>query len=210
MNNNYRFLIDIWSVEKDILDAGNSLQDSCIKVSNVETWYCDNLIELLLWLKGLGIKLEHINSFNPYDFKKMDRLCKDMWYTEICFANVYHNGNQVKFSNIFGQQIGFPPYTACGLRPFSKKTYQRSKSRRIYRKVKHRAIYNKAYSHAKLSLYEMEDSEYYIPKSSLSELKKKPYYNTWDLYDKIRSCNSRTWKSYKIKRQWEKNRNRLE
>lgn len=206
MNNNYRFLIDIWSIEKDILDVGDSPADFNIRVSNIETWFCDDLIELLLWLKGLGIKLEHINSFNPYDFKKMESLCKDMRYAKICFANVFHNGDYIKFSGITGQCIGFPPYTACGLRPFSKKTYHGRNNKTCYRKVNHRAIYKKAYNHATTSLKEMEDSEYCIPTASLSRLRKKPHYDTYDLYDRIRRRHSQTWKSYKIKKQWEKNR----
>lgn len=186
-----KYTIELWFVDK--IDIKN------ISIGDVDIYYSDNLVDVLKFLKIKEVFFCNLNQFRigEYNYKYLN-----VWKSRTYLANIYLRGKLLKFQEIDFYRKGFPKYTACGYKIKQKQLNRKIKYN--YSNLKHPTNQIKSYSRCFVEAKEIEYSKYNIPNKDISKLKKKPYMSkSWDLYEKVRSHNSMSWKNQKKRRQWQ-------
>lgn len=185
-----KYTIELWYVDK---------LDTDVYVGKAENYCSDNLVEVLKFLRFKEVFFFNLNQFKAGEYS-LESL--KGWGSRTYFANVYLRDKLLKFHKLDFYQKGFPSYTACGYKIKPKQVDRKIKYN--YGNVKHRVNAEKDYFQCFIEASEIIYSEYNIPNKDITKLKKKNFINnSWDLYEKVRSRNSMSWKNQKKRRQWQ-------
>lgn len=204
-----RFEIRIWSV-REITDWQESgIQNISYLVSEVETYCSDNLSDVLHWLKSIGVSYATLNKYAPGGYSPHlfpSFFCIGLFPHVRVFANVYHNGYPMKFTQLpqTGMFSKIPDFTACGYRFKNTGRNHRVKRTHTRRNPTHRNIWGKDAAHSYVNAVECDDLKYDIPNRVLNKWKRKAIDYEYDFWDgKSRARSSKSWKSKKKQHQWE-------
>lgn len=133
-----KFKIQLWSVSKCCDSELANDKTIYYKHSEIETYYSDNLIDILYLLKNLSIRFKHINTYVAGTFDECD-FSSWPWRNTTYYANVYLREFPLPFTEI-PYQFEYPNYTACGCRYFKYRDYRygnRKRTRKSFRSYKH-------------------------------------------------------------------------
>lgn len=192
-----KYRIELWSVYQAYQEQSNVYE---WKVDEVRNIHMDNLVDVLRFLKANCVYFENLNSYQAGDYDLSNNQC--WWFgSRLNFANVYLRDKLLKFYKAGFRQRNMPTYTACGYK--IKKAPKTKRLKHVYKNPKHPSSMTKDYYRCVSEVNVLECSEYIIPNSNITKLKKKPDIKCdWYLYEKVRSRNSMSWKNQKKKSQW--------
>ena len=192
-----KYRVEIWSVYQIYNEKINTYE---WKVDEVKNIFMNNLVDVLHFLKANCVYFENLNSYQAGEYNLSNNQC--WWFgSRLNFANVYLHDKLLEFHKVGYRRIDMPVYTACGYK--IKKTPKNKRIKHVYKNPKHPSNMTKDYHRCFSEANMLEYSEYVIPNSNTTKLKKKPDIKCdWDLYEKARSRNSMSWKNQKKKSQW--------
>lgn len=167
-----------------------------------EGYWSDNLEDVLLFLKNLEIQYEDINcmTLGLIDEKYL----REHGSNPVVFANVLHKGELLKFKKYPNGNRKYPDYTACGYK-ISIPSKRRKRKKWTYRNPKHIIINKKDRNAYKIIAKDIIKEDLRVSNKIINKWNRQSKLELLPCHE-FRSKPVRSWKSQKIKRQWQKNK----